>query len=211
MRTRNNSTNFKSIIFTLSLVFLFSATSILGFETENHTFSYKNLNNIVAEQLKVRLQEDLFEDNLVVKLKTIKEQRVSDNKVEMEGKAVYVFTRNKVKVPINYEVKVNIRERKVTDISYDFVEVKPRSAFAPTAVEDTLMDVLLKQINTDLKTEDIVIALVDEEDLVKSKDGKKFIGRGEVKIDNQGWKKIEFEVELNSKKNKPQKVIYKVK
>lgn len=179
------------------LVFCTSAFAV----SEKNTF-------LVKEKLSEKLREDLADNKLVVEVNNLEEQIVSNSEVEFTGSATAVLVGKDDQLPLQFAVKLDSVNRKVTDIKYNFVEDNPN--YAPSANEEILMKELMKQIRQDYKTENIVIAIDSVEKVENANNESKFLGVGEVRIGDLVWNSIKFDVVLNAQTQKANKIVYKV-
>ncbi len=210
MFNKKNSTNLLSLVTLVFCIAILLTANIFSMPAKKLNYSYKALNNMVSEKLKYKLQEDLFEEDLIVKIKTINGNQNSDDRFEMKGEAIYMFPKSNIKVPIRYEAQISLREREVKELNYDFVETKSEYEYAPTNIENVIMDSLLKKVSAEYKTEDVVMALDDEKNSIISEDQKTYKGFGYIQINNKEWKKVQFTIELSLSGKDARKVFYKL-
>lgn len=98
-----------------------------------------------------------------------------------------------------------LKNRLAENNANDFV----KSAPSPSADDEVLMKILLKQISLDHKTVQVAIALDGFETDLTIDESKELKGTGEVKINESVWTKITFGVVLNSD-NTASRVDYKI-
>lgn len=190
--------SYKSIL--VLVICLISATGAFALSEKNQL--------LVTQNLAKKLQSDLGNENVTVKLNKLKENAISKSELDLTGEAICVLTTDNRQLPIAFEVKVSTINQSVIDVKYDFIEAV--SEFAPSRNEEILMQELMKQISRDYKTRNIVIAIDGFENVGNTLNGKKFLGVGEVRIGDMVWNKIKFDVELDEQTQKANKVIYKV-
>ena len=163
---------------------------------------------LVTQNLSKKLQSDLGNENVSVKLNNVEERKISANKVGLTGDAVCVLTVDNKQLPIEFEMTVNSANQSVLEVKYDFIATD--SQFAPSQNEEILMKELMGQISRDYKTQNIVIAIDGFESVGDTVGEKKFTGAGEVRIGGMIWNKIKFDVVLDAQTQKANKIIYKV-
>jgi hypothetical protein len=198
MSKQINPFSFKNLL--VLVICLISATSVFALSEKNQ--------QLVTQNLAKKLQSDLANDNVTVKLNNLKENTISKKELGLTGDAVCVLTADNRQFPIAFEVKINTINQSVVDVKYDFIEAV--SEFAPSQNEEILMKELMKQISRDYKTENIVIAIDGFENVGNTTGEKKFLGVGEVRIGGMVWNKIKFDVVLDAQTQKANKVVYKV-
>lgn len=174
----------------------------------SHTFaSSKKNQEWVAQNLSRKLQSDLANDNVTVKLNNVREYKISGSEIGLKGDATCILPDQNEQLPIEFELRLDSVSQNVLDVRYDFIEKK--SAYAPSSTEEVLMKELMSKISRDYKTENIVIA-IDAFENVGIAGEKKFLGIGEVRIGDMVWNKIKFDVALDSKSKKASKIVYKM-
>ncbi len=189
--------------FLVLVICLISSSSVFALNEKNQ--------QVVTQNLSRKLQSDLGNKNVRVKLNNIAERRISRSEVSLTGRAVCVLTEENQQLPIQFEAKVNPVNQNVLEIKYDFVEVvASASDIAPSANEEVLMKELMGKIRQDFNTENIVIAIDNVEAIGRIGNGNKFLGVGEVRIGDMVWSKIKFDVVLDAQTQKAEKIIYKV-
>ncbi len=167
--------------------------------------------SLVAENLSTKLKADLSQSNVSVKISNVKRRDISKNEMELGGDGFAVLINENNQLPIRFSATVNIAQKSVLDVRYDFVEANAlASEYAPTSNEEFLMKELMKQISADYKTANIVIALDGVENNAVFTGKKEFTGIGEVRIGDLEWNKIKFAVEVDTN-GKAIKVAYDVK
>jgi hypothetical protein len=182
--------------FLVLVLCLISTSSIYALSEKNQ--------QLVAQNLKKKLQSDLAQENVAVQLGSVSERVVSKSEVNLSGDAVCVLTVDDKQYPIRFEASVNIVNQSVSDVKYDFVPVA--SEYAPTPNEEILMQELMGKISRDYKTQNIVIAIDSFEEVGT----KKFLGIGEIRIGDMVWNRIKFNVEINTQTQKADKIVYKL-
>lgn len=195
----------KNIKFAILSSLVILTLSVSGVLAKNNFDKNKSL-SLVQENLTKRLKTELASDKLSVKFTTVKQKAVSNNQIVLNGDAKVIVADDNTALPIHFDATVNPLKDTVEVVEYVFVE----DTSSPSNVEESLMKNLLKQIGADYKTESVVISLDGYEIENKSSNQKTYKGIGEVKIDENNWEKIEFEVEMNGQSSAT-KIKYKVK
>ncbi len=180
--------------------------SLLAFSTvlanENRHIS------LVAETLSEKLQNDLAQDKVKVDLTNVREHKVSENQIRIEGDGVCLTEDGKNRLPLRFNAKLNTSKQVVSDIEYDFVEPSPE--FAPTSNEEVLMRELMKKISVDYSTQNIVIAIDNYENVSGLTKQNEFTGVGEVRIGDFTWSTIKFDIVLAPENTGASRIIYKI-
>ena len=164
---------------------------------------------LVAQNLSKKLQNDLADANLTVKLNSVEEYEISGSEIELKGSATCLLTKRNDQLPLEFEMKVNPANQNVLDVKYNFVEA-PADVYAPSSNEEILMKELMAKISRDYKTENIVIVIDAVEKVAGANDANKFLGVGEVRIGDMVWNKIKFDVVLDAQTGKANRVVYRV-
>lgn len=191
--------NIKFLISNLLLVLLFSASA--AFATEKN----KAL-SLLEQNLSNRLKAELLTEKVNVKFTKIQQNELSNSEVYIIGDGLAVLPSERTELPIKFKAEVNPVEEVVSDIEYTFVE----SEYAPTTDEEFLMRHLLKKIAADYKTENVVIAIDGFETESSAGSATEYKGMAEVRIGDVEWKRIDFDVVLDEKKEAA-KVVYKLR
>ncbi len=186
--------------FLIIAVCLISTSSVFALSEKNHC--------LVEQNLSRKLQSDLANDNVNVKLNNIEGREISKDEVGLTGDALCVLTEDNRRLTIKFEVSVNPVNQSVTDVKYDFVSTE--SEFAPSKNEEVLMKELMKQISRDYKTQNIVIAIDGFENVGNTNGERKLSGVGEVRIGDMVWNKIKFDVVLDTQTQQANKIVYKL-
>jgi hypothetical protein len=155
-----------------------------------------------------KLRVDLADNNVEVRMNDVRNNEVSDNRVNFDGDALAVVKYDKTELPLQFTAKVNINKQSVETIDYKFVEAAPD--FAPGEIQGNLMTNLMTQISKDYKTTNIVIA-IDNFDASEIKAGQtKYEGTREVRIGDFEWRRINFNVVLDSQNQNATKILYEI-
>lgn len=161
--------------------------------------------SIAAENLTKKLQQDLVTENVKFKFTNVTQYPISKSQFGLKGEGFCVLTKENNQLPISFDLKVDNLRKDVLEIKYNFLQFEESSEFAPTATEEILTQELMKQISSDFKTQDVVVAIEGFEKI----EGEKILGKGEVRVSGM-WKKIKFDVALDVLKPQAKKVIYKL-
>ncbi len=199
MTRQINSLTCKSFLF-LVICLVFSSSALANDEN-NHL--------LVTENLSKRLQRDLADGNLTVKLNSVEEYEISGSEIGLKGSATCLLTKQDNQLPFEFEIKVNPANQNVLDVKYNFVEASA-DIYAATSNEEILMKELMTKISRDYKTENIVIAIDAVEKIEGANDADKFSGVGEVRIGDMVWNKIKFDVVLDAQTRKANRIVYRV-
>ena len=194
-----NSFTCKSFLFLITcLVF---SSSALAIGENNHL--------LVTQNLSKKLQSDLADSNLTVRLNSVEEYEISGSEIGLKGSATCLLAKQNNQLPLEFEIKVNSANQNILDVKYNFVEA-PADVYSPTSNEEILMKELMGKISRDYKTENIVIAIDAVEKVEGANDINKFLGVGEVRIGDMVWNKIKFDVVLEAQTRKANRVVYRV-
>lgn len=166
--------------------------------------------SLVVDNLSAKLKTDLAKTDVSVKLSNVKQQKISRDEIAVKGDALALLTADNNQLPIRFTAKINVAQKSVSDITYDFVEAASAPEYAPTSSEEFLMKTLMKRISRDYKTDNIVIALDGVEGKSNLSNLKEFSGVGEVRIGDLEWSKIKFDVVVDEK-GQASKLVYDVK
>jgi len=133
---------------------------------------------------------------------------ISKGAIDFDGTALVIVKNDKTELPFQFTAKVNLNNKIVEDVSYKFVE--ETSEFAPGIAEDSLIRELLTAISKDHKTTNIVIAIDGFETSRLTSNQTKYQGSGEVRIGDFEWRRINFNVVLDSQNQTVTKVLYEL-
>lgn len=207
MKGLNKIFALRSLILTVTFLFSSIAVSANNLDVASAKGVSEKTLSAIAANLSKKLQADLADSSVKVKINGIEKQELSKTIVDLKGTAFCLLQSENNQLPIRFEAKINARTQEIADINYSFVE--ENAEFAPTTTEEILMKELMKQVSADYKTESVVIA-IDGFEIVQSADGKEYKGIGEIKIGEVEWSKINFDVVLGLD-NKPAKIKYDIK
>ncbi len=162
----------------------------------------------ITQKLTERLRVDLADQSVEVKLNSVNEREVSNASADFDGQALAVVVNDKTALPFQFTAKVNLNNRNIETVEYRFVDAE--AEFAPAAAEDSLTKELMSKISKDFDTTNIVISIDGFDTAKLSTSETKYEGIGEVRIGDIEWRKIKFDVVLDSQNNTATKVLYTV-
>ena len=162
----------------------------------------------ITQKLTEKLRVDLADQSVQVKLNTVSEKEISNTLADFDGQALAVVVNDKTELPFQFTAKVNLNNQNIEAIEYKFVETE--AGFAPSAAEDSLMKELMTKISKDYDTTNIVISIDGFDTAKLTTSETKYQGIGEVRIGDLEWRKIKFDVVLDSQNSTATKVLYSV-
>ncbi len=201
---------FKRFNLTILALIAFAAFSIEAKANTNNNAGLKidRYKNAIIQKLTEKLRVDLADNNVEVRMNDVRNNEISNSRINLDGEALAVVKDDKTELPLQFTAKVNLNRQSVEDVDYKFVEAAPQ--FAPDEVQGSLMTTLMTQISKDYKTTNIVIA-IDNFDTSEVKSGQtKYEGTGEVRIGDFEWRRINFNVVLESQNQTATKILYEV-
>lgn len=149
---------------------------------------------IAARSLAKKMESDLVLSNIKVKFAKVERYAVSKSQIGIRGAGSCQLGAEDNALPINFDVKINVNNRNVADIRYNFVEAEETESNSLSENESFVTRQLLEKIKVDFKTENIVVAIDYLNDENLSNGAKAFKGGGEVRLGDMVWKKISFEI-----------------
>ena len=161
----------------------------------------------IAQKLTEKLRLDLADQSVTVKLSTVNEKEITKTLADFNGKALAVVINDNTELPFQFTAKVNLNKQNIEEVAYEFVEA---DNFAPSAAEDSLMKELMSKISQDYDTTNIVISIDGFDTAKLTGEETKYEGIGEVRIGDFEWRKIKFDVVLDSQNKTATKVVYTV-
>lgn len=213
MNSHNTIFKFKKIV-TLTLFALF-VTSFSSIASANDAVASTRLAKaetiaIAAKGLSKKLQNDLALKNVSVKFNQTDSYVISKTQIGIRGAGICQFDGKSNDLPVNFDVKIDISKRAATEVKYVFLNMEGTvDANSTVTAEDIVTEKLLRQIKTDYKTENIVIAVDYVEDQASENGEKVYTGAGEVRMNGMEWRKISFDVKAG--KEKGSAVKYQIK
>ena len=214
MVKRTQILNIKNITATLVLFACFSVLFVASANAESrkriYSLSAMKAKTVVAHNLSGKLKSDLFNSNIRVQVRNVEKYEVLNGKIIMKGDGYCVLTKSNDKMPLRFETVMDANNQ-ITEMKYDFVDFKERSANVQNANEEILMNALLSKLSKDYMTRDVVIAVDSTRGVTRSNSNKAYSGYGEVKVKTGKWRTVEFTVELNLDNKSAKNVAYKLK
>jgi hypothetical protein len=200
-----NRYNLKKLNIVVIVLALFGAAAI-----ETHAnVKIDRYKNAIVQKLTEKLRVDLADGTVEVKLaKEIRDNAISKSEIDFDGRALAVVKADKTELPFQFTAKVNLNNQNIEDVTYQFVA--DTSEFAPSLAEDNLMKVLMAKISKDYETTNIVISIDGFDAAALTSNETKYEGLGEVRIGDLEWRKIKFNVVLDSKEQTATKILYDV-
>lgn len=177
-------------------------------DTINASLKIDRYKASIIQKLTEKLRFDLADKTVEVKISDVQNKATVKNQIAFDGKALAVVKNDKTELPFEFTAKVNLNNKIVEDVSYKFVEAP--SEFAPGIAEDSLMKELMTAISKDYKTTNIVMAIDGFETNKLTANETKYEGSGEVRIGDVEWRKIKFNVVLDSQNPTAAKVLYEL-
>src|SRR6185369_16654754 len=177
------------IIIVLAILAVFSMQAKADAKTDRY-------NNAIVQKLTEKLRVDLSDTSVEVKLNDVRNSEISNNQIDFNGNALAVVKTDKTELPFQFTAEVNLTNQSIENVDYKFVD--STSEFAPSAAEDSLMKGLMTQISKDYNTTNIVISIDGFDTARLTPAATKYEGIGEVRIGDFEWRKIKFNVVLDS-------------
>lgn len=153
---------------------------------------------LAAQALLKKIQADLSNTDVRVKIDEANQYQVSDSQIGIKGNGVCLLESDAEQLPINFDVKIDAKNLSVADVEYSFANLAAETT-ATAAMEEAVTLKLLKQVAAEHKTSNVVIAL-DSLNVEKNPIGEnRLTGTGEARIGDFEWRKIQVEVQLDGK------------
>lgn len=201
-----NQYGFRKVNFLVICLMTLTVFSVRAVPNDN--LKIDRYQNALVQKLTEQLRVDLADQTVEIKLNSVKNNEVSKSRIDFDGNAFAVVKTDKTELPFQFTAKFNVNEQSVEDIDYQFVEAI--SEFAPAAAEESLMKELMAQISQDYQTTNIVIAIDRFETAQITANKAKYEGLGEVRIGDVEWRKIKFNVVLDSQTRTATMVSYDI-
>lgn len=200
-----NQYGFRKLNIIVIVLAVFGATAIQA----NANVKIDRYKTAIVQKLTEKLRVDLADQTVEVRINDVRSgNEISNARVDFDGKALAVVRNDKIELPFQFTAKVNLTKQSIENIDYKFVEAA--TEFAPSLAEDNLMKGLMTQISKDYDTTNIVIS-IDGFDAAKTASNQtKYEGTGEVRIGDFEWRKIKFNVVLDSQSQTATKILYDV-
>jgi hypothetical protein len=214
MTTTNKYFNSLKILF-LFFLFVFGAASASAKTNDvsgNAILSADETYSIAAKGLVKKMETDLVLTDIKVKFVKVERYAVSNRQVGIRGEGSCQLGAEDNALPINFDVKINVNNRNIADIAYNFVEAEETSEANSLSENETYVTrQLLEKIKSDFKTENIVVAIDYLNDKNLENGAKAFTGAGEIRLGDMVWKKISFEIVGNTENQNGAAVKYQYK
>jgi len=189
------------IIIVLAVLSAFSIQASASVKSER----YKA---VIVQRLTEKLRVDLADQTVEVKLNDVRDNEISKSQLDFDGRALAVVRNDKTELPFQFTAQVNLAKQSIESIDYKFVEAE--TEFAPSLAEDSLMKGLMTQISKDYDTTNIVISIDGFDAARLASNQTKYEGTGEVRIGDFEWRKIKFNVVLDSQSQTATTILYDV-
>jgi len=199
-----NQYGFGKLNIIIIVLAVFSAFSVQA----NASVKADRYRNAIVQKLTEKLRVDLADSSVEVKLNDVRDNEISKNQVDFDGRALAVVINDKTELPFQFTAKVNLAKQSIENIDYRFVESE--ADFAPSLAEDGLMKGLMTQISKDYDTTNIVISIDGFEAAKLASNKTMYEGTGEMRIGYFEWRKIKFNVVLDSDSQTATKILYDV-
>jgi dipeptidyl aminopeptidase/acylaminoacyl peptidase len=197
-----NQYAYRTLNFFVVALAIFSAFSIQSHAKVN----VERYRDAIVQKLNEKIRTDLSDNTVEVKLNEIKDREISDARVDFDGKALAVVKNDKTELPFQFTAQIDLKNHNIDDVVYQFVEAA--SEFAPSAIEYNLMEDLMGKISKDYNTTNIVISIDGYDSSQITQNLTKYEGIGEVRIGDLEWRKINFNVVLDSQNATATQVLY---
>ncbi|HEX8367950.1 MAG TPA: hypothetical protein VF604_05370 [Pyrinomonadaceae bacterium] len=172
---------------------------------DDETFS------IAARGLTRKMETDLVLNNIKVKFAKVERYSISKSQIGLRGAGSCQLGEEDSALPINFDVKINVNNKNVADVAYNFVEAEEIVESNSMSENETFVTRrLLEKIKADFKTENIVVAIDYLNDKNLDNGTKAFTGAGEIRLGDMVWKKISFEIAAGSENQTDAAVKYKI-
>ncbi len=168
---------------------------------------------VAVKHIKTELQNTFNDKSVDFKLTNLRQDKVDQKNIQVEGEGLAVFTVKQDNIPLHFSFSTDTNGVTVTNLDYEFLEadVAPtatNSNDTPDKVESTLVREIMKQIHNDYKTTEIVIAIDDFQKV--DPQTNIYQGSGEVRVGGMIWKQIDFKIKLDDNNEKAKVVNYKI-
>lgn len=174
-----------------SLLFIICAAVSISFAN--------NIYDAASTAITAKLQEDLADSKLELKISKAQTYQVSKSLMGLKGQG------NAEGLIVDFDIKLKKNTLVPTSIKYEITE----NFLDSSNVEVKLTRQILNKVNQDLKTTNIVVAINSFTDEAVNSKQTKTIGSGEISIDSE-WKKINFEIIENTATKEVVKISYKL-
>ncbi len=192
----------------INIIIIFLALLTASVIQANGSVKVDRYKTAIVQKLTEKLRADLADQSVEVKLNAVSDNKISKSEVDFNGKALAVVINDKTELPFEFTAKVNLNNQNIEDVSYHFIAAE--SEFAPSIAEDNLMKELMTKISKDYATTNIVISIDGFDTARLTSNETKYEGIGEVRIGDFEWRKIKFNVVLDSQNQTASKILYDV-
>lgn len=215
---------FKNLKFLLVFfLFTFSVTTIITFSVTTIIAKPKDVTaakailtvdetySIAARGLARKMETDLVLSNIKVKFAKVERYSISKSQIGLRGAGSCQLGEEDNALPINFDVKINVNNKNVADVAYNFVNAEEANESDSLSEDESFVTRrLLEKIKADFKTENIVLAIDYLNDTNLDNGAKSFTGAGEIRLGDMVWKKISFEIVAGSENQADAAVKYKI-
>jgi hypothetical protein len=166
--------------------------------------------SIAEKGLTKKMETDLVLTNIKVKFGKVERYSISKTQIGLRGEGSCQLGAEDNALPINFDVKINVNNRNIADVAYNFVEAEDANESNSLSENETFVTrQLLEKLKADYKTENIVVAIdyLNENQTIGA---KAFTGAGEIRLGDMVWKKISFEIVAGSENQTNAAVKYKI-
>lgn len=214
MMTTNNYFNHLRILLVFFL-FTFGANAAAAktkdVSSAKAVLSVDETYTIAARGLTKKMETDLVLSNIKVKFAKVERYQITKSQIGIRGEGSCQLGAEDSPLPINFDVKINVNNRNVADVNYNFVEAEETSTTDSLSENETFVTRrLLEKMKLDFKTENIVVAIDYLNDKNTENGSKAFTGAGEVRLGDMVWKKISFEIVAEDENQMSATVKYKL-
>ncbi|HEX8738154.1 MAG TPA: hypothetical protein VF721_22660 [Pyrinomonadaceae bacterium] len=165
---------------------------------------------IAAKGLARKMETDLVLTNIKVKFGKVERYSISKAQIGLRGEGSCQLGAEDNALPIHFDVKINVSNRNIADVAYNFVEAEDTNEQNSLSENETYVTrQLLEKLKADYKTENIVVA-IDYLNENQTSGAKAFTGAGEIRLGDMVWKKISFEIVAGSENQTDAAVKYKI-
>jgi len=192
----------------LNIIIIILALIVATAMQANGSVRSDRFKNAIAQKLTEKLRVDLADQTVEVKLNNLRDNEISKARIDFDGKALAVVKADKTQLPFQFSATVDLKNQSVETVDYEFIAAD--SEFAPSMAEDSLMKELMTRISQDYKTTNIVISIDGFDTAQLTPNETKYEGLGEVRIGDFEWRKINFNVVLDSQNQTATKISYDI-
>lgn len=169
--------------------------------------------SIAVRGLTQKMETDLVLTNIKVKFVKAEHYAISKSQIGIRGTGSCLLgTAEDNALPIHFDVKINVNNRNIAEVAYNFVETAEDASESDTLSENEtfVAQQLMEKFKADFKTENIIVA-IDYLNEKQTGGAKAFTGEAEVRLGDMVWKKISFEILAGSENQTQTAVTYKIR